>query len=368
MAFEDNKGKKDNKTFLIRCVKLLEYLSENTDKENRISQAELRKDRKIEPFLGTGETFHNMIVDLTEALNADGRSVKPEDEWLLVYKAFSEYYGESENEPEEMSKFVKDIYFNHLFTNEEMTAIINSLRTSKAVNGEQVKSLTKKLGRLMSKHYSEPRYKLELHEFTDSPQLAENIVLIQKAISEGRKISFIFNYINRFGMLVPTRSKRYSVSPHYIVSDKGKLYLYGGFDDNTLCDFRIDLMSDIHIQKRGGKAITSAEKHTIRGLPQIMDGEFKANHLNMSYESAIMVEFQWTKRQSKTKELNCTILYNTFGDNFRINDDGIVKVRCSEFGMLIFAMQYSEYVTVLSPDSLCEKLADRVRELNEKYL
>lgn len=372
MEIKDYKGEKDNQRFLERCFKLLEYLRKNTDHKHAITQKKLREDTEIKDYLGNNETFNRTIRQLANTLNFKGSEVRPEDEWVLVYKAFAKYYGENggfyDDNDSEMSNSVRGIYFNHIFTDDELTAIINALNTSKAVSREQSDKIICKLkNRLAPDFYKEPKYKLEYLEYTDSPQLAENICIIQQAISERKQISFVFNYYNKDKRLAATKPGPTRISPYYIVSDNGRFYLIGSHKNNIMYIYRIDLMTSISISTIDNLPIRSEEKHKIRNMPQAMSEEFKARHLNMSYEAPITAEFKNNKK-SGNGDSNYTFIHDYFGNNFDVVDleDNIVRVRCSKFGIINFAIQFGEYVEVLD-EGLRKDIAKRVKQLSEKY-
>ncbi len=368
MNIKDNRGDRGNQKMLERCFRLLEYLRKHTDRDHPTIQARLRES-ELEPLLGTNETFNKTVTQLAEALNCGEHGVKPEDEWVLVYNAFRDYYGENEDDADEMSSSVKGIYFNHIFTNDEVTAIINALRMSKAVDRERAENIIKKLKkRLTSDLYREPVYKLNSCEFTDSPMLSENLKIIQEAISDNKKIDFTFNYYGANGKLTP--GKRHCVSPHYIVVNNGRFYLWCSFTKFEVSwVFRIDLMTDIEISMQNKAPVPADDKAYIRDLPPKMSEEFKVKHLYMSYETPYTIKLKNTKTLSDG-ELTYTYIHDTFGDFFQVIDknEGIVQVRCSEFGIINFALEYSDCVEVLEPSAIREKIAERIKQLNEKYL
>lgn len=371
MAFEDNKGKKDNKALFMRCFRLLDYLQKNTDKDHTITQQKLREKPELKNLLENRKTLHDNIIDIAEAMNSDADGFKPEEEWRLVYKAFTDNYGENSDDEEKMSNRVAGIYYNHIFSNDELTAIINSLRMSKAVDEDRAKTIIAKIKKeLCSVYYKEPAYKLNSCEFTDAPELSQNLEIIQSAIGAKNKITFAPNYYDKNRELVPCGS--HSVSPHYILANNGRFYLWCTPDWAEAEDrpwvFRIDLMTDIEISKAKGKPLPAVDKAHIRELPSEMSDEFKVKHLYMSYDEAVTVTLKWEKTLRNSDTLNYTILHDHFGDNFRVIKDGVIAVRCSVFGIVNFALQYSDCVTVLEPDPIRAKIAERVRELNNKYL
>lgn len=68
------------------------------------------------------------------------------------------------------------------------------------------------------------------------------------------------------------------------------------------------------------------------------------------------------------------ILHDWFGDSFtyirtetKPPYDDIVRVECSPYGMVHWALQYSELVEVFEPESLREDIKSKIKALNEKY-
>ena len=68
-----------------RAYRILEYLRRNSDKEHTITQASLRKNPEISPYVGDKETYNDTIVKLAEALNFDEYAVKPEENWKIIF-------------------------------------------------------------------------------------------------------------------------------------------------------------------------------------------------------------------------------------------------------------------------------------------
>ena len=181
---DPNNNRKSNAVLLERCFRLLDHLKHNTDSEHTITQAELRRDKEISDYLGSKDTFNKMMQNLTLALNTNSNDeIKPEEEWRLVYKAFSNFYGDSDTEEDFDLSSVRDIYYNHIFTNDEITEIINALRMSKTADNDTCEKIIEKIKReLVSKHYKEYSCRLYNSEYTDSDLLDTNLSLIQQAI------------------------------------------------------------------------------------------------------------------------------------------------------------------------------------------
>lgn len=191
MKNNNPRGSNELSATLARAVRLLEFLRDNTDKENKISQSKLFKAGGEDHIFGAKKTLIKTIVALADALNG----LKPKEEWLLNYKGFDKHYDDCDGDNDgKMPTDVTDIYFNHIFSETELTAIINALNTSKAVNKAEAETIIGKLVKnLARKEYKEKyekhMYKLDFSEPSDSqpgdkPEpLSENISKIQRAIT-----------------------------------------------------------------------------------------------------------------------------------------------------------------------------------------
>ena len=371
---DPNNNRKSNSVLLERCFRLLDYLKHNTDSKHTITQAELRRDKEISDYLGSKDTFNKMMQNLTLALNTNSNDeIKPEEEWRLVYKAFSNFYGDSDTEEDFDLSSVRDIYYNHIFTNDEITEIINALRMSKTADNATVEAIIEKVKReLVSKHYKEYSCRIYNIEYTDSDLLDSNLSLIQQAISKRMQLSYRMNYYNSKKKLVPVRKAEKVISPHYIVTNAGRFYVIGCFEGEkkVLCIIRIDLMSDVRILDK-----TVTPKKEIKGLPDIMKDDFKSLQLNMSYDAPIPVTMRITKKLTDSvigKEvINHTFVHDIFGDGYTVissdSEGDIIRVTCSPFAVKNLAMQYSDVVEVLAPESLRNEIRDTIKKLNEKY-
>ena len=78
------KEQKERFSKLERAFKILEY----SDSEHTVTQAALRRESEIEPYLGDKETYNDTIVKMAMALNFDEYGVKSENEWKLIFKDF----------------------------------------------------------------------------------------------------------------------------------------------------------------------------------------------------------------------------------------------------------------------------------------
>ena len=197
-----------------------------------------------------------------------------------------------------------------------------------------------------------------------------------------------FNGYNRNKELEPLRAEKDTVSPYYIVANGGRYYLLACKEiqrDNTperrMSIWRIDLMTELEIpgwegQGRGEQAL---EKRQVKGLPQVWNEDFPLRHLNMSFDEPIPIVLRilpsgGQRENPERRRPDYTFLYDWFGDTFcyqRTDAEppygDIVKVVCSPFAMVNWALRYSDRVEVLEPESVRKRVIEKIKKLTEKY-
>ena len=209
--------------------------------------------------------------------------------------------------------------------------------------------------------------------------------MIQQAIRDGVQISYHFNGYTQDKKLAPMGDYKRYASPYYIVANDGRYYLMAAMDKykhRGSYMIRIDLMTEVEIpgrdERTGQRGIPAIPKKEVKGLPPIWEGNFPMRHIYMSYGEPVLIKM---RIQNEKKADGCTpkdpvytFLHDYFGDSYRClgvdkkdaNCD-IVEVKCTEFGMENFAMQYADRVEVLEPQKLREAIREKVQRLAEKY-
>lgn len=367
-----------------RAYRILEYLRWNSDREHPVVQADMKQCDALRGYMGGNDTSHNLIINMVSAMNFDEHGLRPRSEWKLVFKEFEERYA---GDPEEDGKGeetldklrIRGLHYQHRFTYDEVNRLIEAVQFSSTMSTGETRALVDKLERcLTTKFYPQgPKQVCTVltSRLTPPEKLRENLLVIQRAIDAGVKIAFRFNGYNRHRELVPVRTEKETVSPYYIVAYAGRYYLLAcaeGYESMSV--WRVDLMTELELPERDRRAL---EKRKVENLPQTWDDTFLFSHLNMSYDKPIPITLRIVNpRQGEDGKpwTNCTFLYDYFGDTIRcVHTEteppygDIVRVMCSPFGMVNWALQYADLVEVLEPTSVREAVKEKLERLNRKY-
>ena len=295
---------------------------------------------------------------------------------------------------------LRNLRYNHIFSFEELNQVVEAVLFLKNIGDDTKENLIRKLQTLSSTNF--PKYCPYISENTgkvskkfvgvfedsrvDEMMVRENIKLIRKAIEDskgvGCKIAFHFNGYNENKQLIPRRNEdgsliKYVVNPYYIILYNSKHYLICNSEPYTnVSIYRIDLMSDITdktlISSIDGKTLISRKrkaKREIDGLPQQWNSkeasDFQAEHLYMFYGKAERITLKLDKERY-------TLLHDYFGDRYEFRKhidekwDEVV-VSCVPNAMTIWALQCSDYVEVLRPESIRLQIYEKCKQLTKKY-
>lgn len=394
------KEKAETKSQVEKIYTLLEYLKWNTDKEHKVRQKDLKKVEEVKDVLGVKDTFGRNIERISKILNMNAdETLKNPEEWELIYDRFLIENGylegeELEEEDEELDEDtplqIGDIYYRHPFSYEDVNQIIEGLLFLDTIDSKECEQLIKKIEKKLTTKYFKKAHKVVNRIYKPAinshEELHEKLYLIQKAIREQVQIEFVFQGYNRDKKLVDNRKKTYFLCPYYIVANSGKYYLIGCYMNehvvqHNMSIWRIDLMRDIQIPDRNKsrKGRPSVEKHKVNNLPIQWDEQFLLSHVNMSYDQpkTITLKIKSPKEMgnpNKAMAADYTFMHDYFGDTFRYIEteaeapyDDIVKVRCSPYGMVNWALQYSDRVEVIAPEDVRNMVAEKVKRLAMQY-
>ncbi len=414
----------DKETRFARLIRVWDYLRRNTDKDHPITQEAMRQDSEIRDYLGDKQTFNRLIKDMAWALNCDEAACRPKDkeEWKICFRDFEKFCedwkraedceGESaveaqgEGDADDLlcvdpleayharTMRLGGLHCNPTFSYEEIDCMIEGILASRTLDGRTAQTLIGKIeDQLTTKFYRKTAKricKIKEQPLADRELMRQNLLTIRQAIDTNVQINFQFNGYTCRKKLEPVSERKYTVSPYYIVADGGRYYLLAcmpvmrqGRKLQNMSIWRIDLMTEVKIpgerRELGIAGQPRIPMRDVENLPLAWDESFHCKHLHMSFDKPerITLRVRSDKRaDDPTKKVrpDYTFLHDWFGDTFRYVRteeeapyDDIVEVETSPYGMVHWALQYSDRVEVLEPAAVREEVARKVRALAEKY-
>lgn len=314
---------------------ILDILKEYSDNNHRLSQQEIIR-----------------LLRLLYGVECDRRSVRNNIDYLTDLGYEIEYD--------------KGYYLmSREFDDAELRMLIDSVLFSKNMTQAQAKALIDKLKSQSNRYFSAKVSHIcnlpELH-YAENKHMIYAIDTINDAISEKKKISFVYNSYGTDFKLHPRKKEKYVVNPYQMVANNGKYYLIGNYDlYDDVSHYRLDKMTDV--EKLEEKVKPKKEVDDFKNgfsLPKHM-----AEHIYMFSGESISVIF--TAPEKMMDEL-----VDWFGKNFclrKMDESGKIeiRVRCNEEAMFYWALQYGPFVEVIEPASLRKRVAHAVKEMSKKY-
>lgn len=394
--------------FVGRIIDILRILQNETDEYTTISQSEILELLKKKEHPCSVRTLTDYLKNIMKELNPEDPDgyVKPGvsiEEYKIIANGLEEKLKARDlGLVKEGSKKLqlRKLRYNHLFSFMELDQLIEAVLFLKNIDDTEKDKLIQKLKKLSSNNY--PKYSNFLSETTG--EISKNMAgifenseidmsVVRKNVNEIRaaiegvdgiasKICFHFWGYNELGELVLRKHpdgtpREYIVDPYYLILYHGKYYLICSMEPYTTISFyRVDLMSDITRKTKTSmlneytKVVEKRRaKRVINGLPMEWNsktaGKFQTEHLYMFYGEPIKIRL-------KIHNERYTLLHDYFGNHFKfikhIDDSwDEVEVRCVPKAIEVWALQCSEYVEIISPESIRKNIADTCKKLMERY-
>lgn len=252
------------------------------------------------------------------------------------------------------------------FESSELTFLIDAIFNSKSISAKHARELTQKLTKNASVYdKTRFRYILKADNLSRTPnkQLFYTIDTLNKAISDGKKVSFNYNSFTATKEFLPRNNgKTYTVSPYYMANNNGKYYLICNYDHyNTLAHYKIDQITNIKILPRSN----------IKPIEKLDDYDQNFDITKYINEKIYMFSgssVDATLRVS-TKVINDVI--DWFGENVRIRefdkDYVLVNITANEQALIYWCLQYGENVVITAPSTLREKFISTLNKIITNY-
>jgi hypothetical protein len=314
---------------------ILEILKEYSDQEHRLTQQEIIRLLKSNyDMVCDRRSVKNNVVCLREL----GYEISMEDGYYLLEREFDDV---------------------------ELRMLIDSVLFAKFLTQKQAKTLIEKLKSIGNKYFSaKVNHIINLPELRHgyNKQLMYVLDTINEAISQHKKISFVYNQYGSDFKLHPKREEKYIVNPYQMVVNNGFYYLIGNYDKyDDISHYRLDKMTCVEMLTEKVK-----QQNQVMGLEQGLNlPKHMAEHIYMFSGGSVTINML-------VDETIIGELVDWFGNDFyvikkRQNNQVLVRLRCNEQAFFYWTLQYGPYVEVLEPVSLRRKIAEAVSEMNEKY-
>ena len=328
-------------------INILNILKKYSDMDHRLSQQDivekLKKDYYMDVDRKTVKSNLMALLDLNCGIDYDeiSRTTKQDDK-------------------------VKDTslctgwYIQPEFDDSELRLLIDSLLFSKNIPHTQCKQLIDKLVGLSNIYFNKKvNHICNLPENRpENKELFYTIDVLDDAISQNKKVAFIYNVYGADKKLHPRREEEYIVSPYQMVATNGRYYLICNSDKHdNLSNYRIDLITNIRILDDMRKPIKDLSEDM--NLPKHM-----AEHIYMFNGKSIRAKF-------KAQQNIIGQVIDWFGNDVKFtkisDEEYMAEVTVNENAFYFWAIQYGEYVEVIEPVEIRKKIAEAITAMKEKY-
>ena len=256
---------------------------------------------------------------------------------------------------------------DQLFEDYELKIIADAVSGAKFITYEDSSSIVDKLCELASPTGEEI---IKNHTFIDekikskNKKVRYNIDKVINAIKNGKRITFQYFEFTADGKMQLKRDGHiYEISPYYLCWDNDSYFLIGNSKSHAhLIHFHVEMMTNVEVTKIPIRPESEIEE--LRGSFSI--GEYLRRSVNMYGGESIKITLECSDKIAKNvrEEFGEDIITKPIGENRFITD-----VRAAEGeGLIRWIMQFSaEDIKVISPESICETIRNRAKELYKIY-
>lgn len=248
-----------------------------------------------------------------------------------------------------------------LFDDSELRMLIDGVLSSRYITAKYSKELIERLCSLSNKYFrSHVKNIWSVNEWnkTDNQALFYNIEIVDEAIEQGKQIAFCYNKYGSDKKLHKTSNQH--ATPYQMILRNQRYYLIACNEKwKNLGHYRLDHITDIRLVDEPATPLRSLAGHE-SGI------DYK--------EYATSLPYMFTDKPEHVEFLADPVIIDQivdwFGDNARIEQNGErlkVFVKVSPMAMEYWAMQYLNFVEILSPASLRSRIAANLEAARGKY-
>lgn len=252
------------------------------------------------------------------------------------------------------------------FDNAEIRYIVDSLFSSKSISGKQATELSNKLNACLSRYQRKDYnfiYKSNEINRSNNKELFYTLELIEEAKRRGKRISFQYlSYDDNGEPFIKMDGFRYIVSPYYSVNSNGRYFLICNYREKyrPITWFRIDYMINPKIEEDWPiKTIESLKDVKNFDIAKylndniyLLDGEVITATIQVDNPNSIQYVIDWFGKNAKI---------------YKKDDKLLVDIKGNESAIFYWYMQYSETLTIISPQSLIDRVKEEAERILKKY-
>lgn len=247
------------------------------------------------------------------------------------------------------------------FDDSELRLLIDGVLASRHITAKHSKELIEKLCSLSNKYFrSHVKNIWSVNEWskTDNQALFYNIEIVDAAIEKKKQIAFSYNKYGSDKKLHKTSNQH--ATPYQMILRNQRYYLIACNEKwKNLGHYKLDHITDIRLVDEPATPLRSLAGHE-SGI------DYK--------EYATSLPYMFTDKPEHVEFLADPVIIDQivdwFGDNARIEQNGErlkVFVKVSPMAMEYWAMQYLNFVEILSPASLRSRIAANLEAARGKY-
>lgn len=268
------------------------------------------------------------------------------------------------------TEYRTDFRYCHSFSTAQIRMLMDAVLFSKNIPYSECIELLELISNLgdidarnrLTKHLSNLRDMS--FDKVSNDQLLYNIGVIDEAIDQGKQIAYIYNNYGRdmklHPRLVDGEIDPKVVNPYQMIATNGRYYLICNYDEyENTARVRIDKITDIEILDTNVKP-----KSKVKGLKDIP--ETMAGQLYMQPGTPERIIFRIANNDRIISDI-----IDWFGKRVKfISEDGktvTCTVKINPADMKFWAMQYSDNVEILEPETLRDNIRTSLREAWRKY-
>lgn len=248
------------------------------------------------------------------------------------------------------------------FEDSELRLLIDGVLSSRYINAKHSKDLIEKLCKLSNERFKsnvKNIYTVNDWSKSDNMSLFYNIEVVDEAIEKSKQITFDYN---KYGIDKKLHlSASHTVSPYQLILHNQRYFLMAYNEKRgNIVYYRMDRITNICLS---GTPLTPLK--SIKGYEAGID--YRRFSASLPYMFADEVQ----KISFKAPEWMSDQIVDWFGFDFKVeraNDvECIFNIKASPKAMEYWAMQYLNFVEVLQPFDLREKIKNNIQSALNKY-